>query len=116
MVTPTNVQIIEQGGKPMFAVIPYEDYLLAFNPPVVKKVRIPQGDRIPNDVVKLMFDQKITLVRAWREYLGLTQDEVAEKMGITQSALAQMETSTKPRKATRQKLADALGINVEQLI
>lgn len=79
-------------------------------------MRIPQGDSIPNEVVNLMFDQKITLVRAWREYLGLTQDEVATKMGITQSALAQMETSTRPRKATRQKLADALGINVEQLI
>ena len=79
-------------------------------------MRIPQGDSIPNEVVNLMFDQKITLVRAWREYLGLTQDEVATKMGITQSALAQMETSTKPRKATRQKLADALGIKVEQLI
>ena len=116
MVTPTNVQIIEQGGKPMFAVIPYEDYLLAFNRPAVKSVRIPQGDSIPNDVVNLMFNQKITLVRAWREYLGLTQDEVEEKMGITQSALAQIETSTKPRKATRQKLAEALGINVEQLI
>ena len=54
--------------------------------------------------------------RAWREYLGLTQDEVATKMGITQSALAQIEASSKPRKATRQKLALALGINVEQLI
>ena len=116
MVTPTNVQIIEQGGKPMFAVIPYEDYLLTFNPPVVKSVRIPQGDSIPNQVVNLMFDQKITLARAWREYLGLTQDEVATKMSIGQSALAQIETSTKPRKATRQKLAEALGINVEQLI
>lgn len=79
-------------------------------------MRIPRGDSIPNEVVNLMFDQKITLARAWREYLGLTQDEVAAKMGITQSALAQMETSTKPRKATRQKLADALGIKVEQLI
>jgi transcriptional regulator with XRE-family HTH domain len=37
-------------------------------------------------------------------------------MGITQSALAQIEMSSKPRKATRQKLAKALGINVAQLI
>ena len=116
MTTPTSVQIIEQNGQPLFAVIPYADYLLAFNPPVVKKVRIPQGDSIPNEVVNLMFNQKMTLARAWREYLGLTQDEVAAKMGMTQSALAQIESSAKPRKATRQKLAEALGINIEQLI
>ena len=82
----------------------------------VETVRIPQGGSIPNEVVNLMFDQKVTLARAWREYLGLNKDDVALKMGITQSALAQMEMSARPRKATRQKLAVALGINVEQLV
>ena len=27
MKTPTDVQIISQGGKPAFAVVPYEQYL-----------------------------------------------------------------------------------------
>ncbi len=54
--------------------------------------------------------------RAWREHLGLTQAEVAERMGITQAALAQMEAATRPRKATRVKLATALGLDVEQLV
>jgi len=58
----------------------------------------------------------MTLLRAWREYLGLTQAEVAEKAGITQSALSQMENGeSKLRKATRIKLAAAMGINHEQL-
>jgi transcriptional regulator with XRE-family HTH domain len=48
--------------------------------------------------------------------LGLTQKEVAVKMGITQAALSQMESSKKKlRKATLEKLASALGIDVEQL-
>lgn len=110
----TNVQIIEQGGKPMFAVIPYEDYLAAFGNAVISKPTIE--DAVPHEVMRYVLREDYSLARAWREYLGLTQGEVATKMGISQSALAQMETSTRPRKATRQKLAEALGINVEQLI
>jgi transcriptional regulator with XRE-family HTH domain len=52
-----------------------------------------------------------TPVRAWREYLGLTQEAVALKAGITQAALSQIESgSQKIRKATREKLAQATGI------
>jgi len=55
-------------------------------------------------------------LRAWREYLGLTQVELAEKAGITQAALSQMEIgASRLRKATRQKLALAMGIHSEQL-
>jgi len=114
MTTLTSVQIIEQGGKPVFAVIPYDEYIRTFNP--VVRPAIPNNDLIPHEVVMMTLRLGMSQARAWREYLGLTQDEVATKMGVTQSALAQMETSTKPRKATRQKLAEALGINVEQLI
>jgi DNA-binding XRE family transcriptional regulator len=114
MVTPTNVQIIEQGGKPAFAVIPYADYLAAFGNAFITKATVE--DTVPHEVMRYVLREDYSLARAWREYLGLTQDEVAAKMGITQSALAQIEMSSKPRKATRQKLAQALGINVEQLI
>lgn len=113
MTIPTNVQIIEQSGKPMFAVIPYADYLAAFGN-AIGNTKV--DDTVPHEVMRYVLREDYSLARAWREYLGLTQDEVATKMGITQSALAQMENSTKPRKATRQKLAQALGINVEQLI
>lgn len=52
-----------------------------------------------------------TPVRAWREYLGLTQEAVTMKAGITQAALSQIESgSHKIRKATREKLAQAMGI------
>jgi ribosome-binding protein aMBF1 (putative translation factor) len=112
--TLTNVQIIEQGGKPAFAVIPYADYVAAFGNAFISQSKV--DDTVPHEVMRYVLREDYSLARAWREYLGLTQDEVSAKMGITQSALAQMETSNRPRKATRQKLAEALGINVEQLI
>ncbi len=69
---------------------------------------------IPHDVVSRVVDGA-TPIRAWREHLNLTQDEVAKRMGISQPAFAQQETVAKPRKATREKIAAAFGINASQL-
>lgn len=52
----------------------------------------------------------MTPIRAWREHLQLTQAEIAERLGISQSAYAQQETAERPRKATREKIAKVFGI------
>ena len=54
-------------------------------------------------------------IQAWREYLSLTQTELAEKMGITQAAYSQIEKAKKNRKATLQKIAEAMNIDYLQL-
>ena len=59
---------------------------------------------------------KLTPIRAWREQLGLTQAEVATRMGISQAAFAQIEApGARPRKSTLRRVAQALGIQLEQL-
>ncbi len=113
MITPTEVQTILQNGKPAFVVIPYSDYLRLV-PDAAK--RIPNDDAVPHEVMRYVLRENYTLPRAWREYLGLTQADVAARMGITQSALAQMENAKRPRKITLEKLANALGVSVSQLI
>lgn len=70
---------------------------------------------IPNEVVNLIFDHEWTPMRAWREYLGLTQAELAVRSGIAQSAYAQMETSANPRPAILKKISVALGVTLGQL-
>lgn len=70
---------------------------------------------IPSEVVSLIFDNGFTPARAWREFLQLSQEECAIKLGISQAAYSQLETSNNPRKTTRNKLATALGINPGQL-
>jgi transcriptional regulator with XRE-family HTH domain len=45
----------------------------------------------------------------------LTQEDVARRLGISQPAYAQQEAGTKPRKATREKIAHAFGITADQL-
>ena len=55
-------------------------------------------------------------MRAWREYKKISQKDLAAKLGVSQSAYAQMEKPTaKPRMATLRKVATAMGIQVAQL-
>lgn len=105
MNAPTDIQIINDAeGNPAFVVIPYAQY-------VAQKI---QPDLIPHEVVSRIVDGA-TPIRAWREHLNLTQEEVAKRMGISQPAFAQQETVAKPRKATREKIAAAFGITASQL-
>lgn len=101
MNTPTNVQIINgPDGAPAFVVIPYAEYVASH----------PQDDLVPNEVVGYMVKEGMTPIGAWRKHLGLTQMQMAERLGISQPAYAQQEAAAKPRKATREKIAAALGI------
>ena len=107
MSTLTNVQFIEQSGKPVFVVIPYEEYL---------RLLAPEEVTIPHEVVGLVVKKGMNLVKAWRTHLGMTQIEVASKAGMSQAALSQMEKSENDlRTATLEKLAAAMGLSVEQL-
>ena len=102
---PTDIQIINDAdGNPAFVVIPYAQY-------VAQKL---EPDLIPHEVVSRIVDGA-TPIRAWREHLNLTQDEVAKRLGISQPAYAQQESVAKPRRATREKIASAFGIHADQL-
>lgn len=62
-----------------------------------------------------MFDDAVTPAKAWREFLRLTQADVATRMGIGPAACAQPEAAKRPRKAALPKLAEALGLSLHQL-
>ena len=70
---------------------------------------------VPNEVVNLSFERGASPMAAWREHLGLTQAEVAARIGITQAAYAQMERAKQPRTATLEKVSEAMGLELEQL-
>ncbi len=102
-------QTINQNGKPAFVVVPYKQFISLYP---FDKLKLS----IPHQVVKASLKNDMSLIRAWREYLKLTQQEVAIRMGVSQAALSQMEApKAKLRKATLDKLAIALGIHPEQL-
>jgi len=106
MNAPTNVQIIKGAdGAPAYVVIPYEEYIATH----------PREDLVPHEVVGLMVNEGISPAAAWRKHLGLTQTEVAARIGISQAAYAQQELVNKPRKKTLASIAAAMEISTEQL-
>jgi transcriptional regulator with XRE-family HTH domain len=71
---------------------------------------------IPHAVVGLVIKNDWPLVKAWRKHLKMSQKSLAEKAGISQPALRQMENSDNLRTSTLDKLAQAMGIAPEQLV
>jgi len=110
--TPT---ILKANGVPAFVVLPYDEYVqLAGKKSDVG--RIPADGTTPHEVVRLAVKNGWSMIRAWREHLGLTQTELARRLEIRQPSYAAMEaTDAKPKKATRQRIALAMGITLEQL-
>lgn len=105
-----NIQIINHAdGSPAFVVLDYKDYQTLTNS------RIPPDADIPSEVIEAAFSKQFSAIRVWREYLGLTQQEVAQRIGISQSAYSQHEKSSRLRKSTREKIAQAMGLRLEQL-
>ncbi len=110
MKTPTNneVQIITQGGKPAFAVVPYDQWL--------ELSKQSDDAYIPHEVVGYQLKNECSLIAAWRKHKKLTQVELARRIGITQAALSQLEKQgSKPQANTLKKVAAALEVDVNQL-
>jgi len=109
----TKPQVIIQDDKPAFAVIPWDEY------ESLVKNQIPPDESdiwFPNEVVKVNV-RGVSLIKAWREHFGLTQGELAAKANLKQPALARLEKpDANPRQSTLKKIADAMGITIEQLI
>ena len=115
-------------GQPEFIILPiaeYENLLMKASPfdeDLAEWEDIPieatedGGELIPNDVVNIMFEQDVSLLAAWRVYRNLSQADVAERTGLTQSAISQAERKeSKPQKKTREKLAKIYQCKPEQL-
>ncbi|MBN2232958.1 MAG: helix-turn-helix transcriptional regulator [Deltaproteobacteria bacterium] len=110
MSAPTNPQIIFENGHPAFAVLPWSEYQ------ALLKQADPADVWLPHEVVQAVALDGATLVKAWRDYRGLTQAELAKQSGMSQPALARLEKGgITPRPATLKKLAAALGVEAEQL-
>lgn len=71
---------------------------------------------LPHEVVGYMVNDDLSLIAAWRKYRGLTQEELAAKIGTSQPAMATMEKKgSRPQKGTLAKLASALNVTIGQI-
>lgn len=113
MIIPTNHQVITHQGVPVAVVVPYDEYAAAFAGTAGQEVNEPT---VPHEVASRVLKEQVSPIRAWREYLGLTQAEVAARMDVSQSALAQLEApEARPRMSSLKKVAAALELVPDQL-
>lgn len=111
---PENHIVLELDGVPAFVVVPYSEYLLLIEGR--DAVGAVHNVVVPHSVVAAHVAEGKSLIRAWREFKGLTQAGVALRLDVTRSAYARLEkTGANPRPATLERLAAALDVAVGQL-
>jgi DNA-binding XRE family transcriptional regulator len=122
-----TVQVIKQGNKPEWAVVPYETYLQLVEKAEMlqdvqdydsAKAALERGDDelIPSEVVYAILDGE-NAIKVWREYRSMSQQEVAENAGISVPYLSQLETNK--RKGSLEvlsALAKVLKVSLENIV
>ena len=122
-----SVQVIKQGNKPEWAIVPYETYLQLVEKAEMlqdiqdydsAKAALERGDDelVPSEVVYAILDSE-NAIKVWREYRGLSQQEAAEKAGISVPYLSQLETNK--RKGSIDVLtaiAKVLHVSLENIV
>ena len=83
-----------------------EDVVLA----LAAEARLAAGEAtVPGEVVKLMIDEALPPLAAWRRYRGYSQAELARRTGLSQVWVNRIEAGGgHGSQATRRKLAAAL--------
>lgn len=113
MNAPIEYQKIEYNGKPAYVLVPWDEW--CYIKPLLDAQKI-RDSGIPQEVVEAHILRNDSLIKAWREYLGITQEELAERLGVSQAAVVKFERfDARPRIATIRKIGTALGLNEGQL-
>jgi DNA-binding XRE family transcriptional regulator len=97
-----KAQIIEKDGKPEYAVIPYAEYLrllqaledkadVAVVAEFHEAYRAGREFLVPAELLRRELAGELP-IKLWREYRGLTQQDLAGKAGISKPYLSQIES------------------------
>lgn len=122
-----TVQVIKQGDKPEWAVVPYDTYLQLVEQAEMlqdiqdyddAKALLERGDGelIPGEVVYAILDGA-NPIKVWREYRGMSRQELANQVEISIPYLSQLEMNK--RKGSLEVLsaiAIALNISLDNMV
>jgi len=122
-----NVKILETNGKPMFVVMPYDEYqalrelaedaddtsaLMRF----AKRYSKGAEETFPSKMVDRLLAGESAL-RVWREHRGLTAAELAAKVKITPAHVSKLESGNgNPSLAVLRRLAQVLAVELDLLV
>lgn len=113
MSEPTEYQKIEYEGKPAFVLVPWEEWQ-RIKPLLDARKATASG--IPQEVVEAHVLGNDSLLKAWREYLGVDRKELADRLGVSPATVAKYENSDVPLSPeTLKEISAALALNEEQV-
>ncbi len=114
--------IKDAAGNPLYVLLPVAEFerLTADDEQYWQSVPVKSNEfdnaTLPHEVVGIILEQNVSNIAAWRIYRGMSQSEAAEKAGISQSALSQIERKGKrPQSKTREQFAAIYGCHPDQL-
>jgi DNA-binding XRE family transcriptional regulator len=118
-----TAQIIKQGDQPEWAVIPYKEYLellekaeMLEDVAAYDRAIAINEEGIPYEVVKSLVEGENPL-KVWRTYRGLTQMQLAEKTGLSQSQIAMIESGEREGTVkVLRRIAKALNVDIDDLV
>lgn len=81
-----------------------------------QKLASGEEELIPSDIVDRILSGE-NRIRVWREYRGLSASTLAERAGIAQPFLSQIETGKREGTlATLRSIAEALSLTLDDLV
>lgn len=123
-----SAQIIKKNGKAEFAVVPIDDYNLllekaeelddvtAFDKAMHELV-VGQDELVPAEVARRLVSGKESPLKVWREFRGMTQEQLAAQAGISQGQVALIEGGKREGTVSVLKgLASALNVDLDDLV
>ena len=118
-----SVQVIEKEGKPEFAVLPFEEYETLLerledleDARDLQEYRANPGESFPAAVANRLLEGK-NPIKMWREYRGMTQGGLAEKVRVTVAHISQIESGKRECSVKLlRSLSKALNVDMELLL
>lgn len=120
----TKTQIIYDGKRPAFAVVPYTQWIdltrraeaAMTDEELFDAARAEDtGEHFPHDVVKRLVDGEPPL-KVFREYRTMTQETLAASANVSTGYVSQIERGTRsPSQKALTAFASVLNLDVEDL-
>ncbi len=117
--------ILDEGGRPAFAVIPWRDYerlsgedaeAPLSDEALYDQAKAEGGESFPAGVADRLLAGE-NPIRVYRDHRGMTQGDLAAAAGIHPVYISQIETGRRTGSTrTLAAIAEALGVTVDDLI
>ena len=116
-------QIISQKGMPAFAVLPYSEYEKVLeiienlqDIEAVKAVQLDQNEHFPLDLVERIAAGEHP-IKAFREYRGISQTELAKKVNVSRQYISQIEAGDRAGSTKLLKvIATVLDVELDDIV